>query len=237
MKLYICGDSFCVEDPEYGNSWVTLLQKSLPNIDVKNLSSAGASNYLIYLQVKQALEESPDFIIYHATSSIRQEFRLGNDESQYDSASRYWNLNNSNKQAPLICGSWLSIDRLYNELITPQQTKDINLFFKSFVDLPNLIEKNYIFILYILSLLSKSGVHWAWSPGGFEHGSFGNIKNWDFDLYRSQMCPMNLWDYYDPTKIRPRFHVSNPDIHQRVCNHYIDMLKLQTDSTQYHDPS
>lgn len=232
MKLYICGDSFCVDDPDYGDSWVSLLEKKLSGIEIKNLASSGASNYLIYLQVKQALEEKCDYLIYHATSSIRQEFRLGHDECDTDSISRYWNVNNSNKKAPMICGSWLGIDRHYNELMKPLQIDRIHSFFNDFVDLPNLVEKNYIFISHTLEILDHSSTRWAWSSGGFEHSSFKNSKQWDFDRYSSRRCSVNLWDYYIPNKIRPWFHVTDPIVHQKVCNQYMDMLNLSSDSKQ-----
>jgi len=74
--LYICGDSFCSSDPEYGKNWSDLIAERCLNLEVVNLSSPGASNYLIYLQVKQALEKNCDYLIYHATSSIRQEFLI-----------------------------------------------------------------------------------------------------------------------------------------------------------------
>lgn len=227
MKLYICGDSFCVEDPEYGDSWVSLLKKKLPGVQITNLSIAGASNYLIYLQVKQALEDNCDYLIYHATSSIRQELRIRVDDENYDSVNRYWNINNPNKKASMICGSWLGINRHYSEVLDQKQTDYIHSFFNNFVDLPSLIEKNYIFILHTLDLLSRSSVTWAWSPGGFDHSSFSSSgKKWNFDQYQSTICPVNLWDYYQSDKIRPWFHVTDRAIHRKVCNQYIEMLKL-----------
>jgi hypothetical protein len=227
MKLYICGDSFCTNDPEYDYSWVDLLAQKLPKLEVVNLSSSGASNYLVYLQVKTALENHCDYLIYHATSSIRQEFRLGDDGRQYDDVTRYWNTNNPNKNAPMICGSWLEVDRHYQGLVDTKQVNLINQFFKHFVDLPNLIEKNYIFVVHTLEMIKSSAVAWAWSQGGFEHPRFGIDRKWNFDPYLDKMCPINLWDHYDPKKIRPWFHVTDPTVHQRVCDHYIKMLQLE----------
>lgn len=226
MKLYICGDSFCVSDPEFGDNWVTLLTKKYPNLTIVNLASCGASNYLIYLQVKQALEENCNFLIYNATSSIRQEFSLRADNCVSDNAKRYWNSNNQNKNTSMICGSWLGIDRHYKELIEVKQTNEIHTFFKNYVDLPNLIEKNFIFIAHTLSLLNSSGINWAWSQGGFEHKNFSDNQYPEFNQYRSKECSTNLWDHYVQDQVRPWFHVTDFAVHQNVCKSYSDILQL-----------
>ena len=137
-SLYICGDSFCVDDVSYGDNWVNLLEKKHNNLEIKNLSSSGASNYLIYLQVKHALSKNCDYLIYNATSSIRQEFLVGLDDSKIDDVYRYWNDNNPNKAAPLICASWLGVDKHYKSIINKSQIKDIDTFFKQFVIFKNI---------------------------------------------------------------------------------------------------
>lgn len=225
-RMYICGDSFCVDDPEYGKTWVNLLQESTSDLKVINLASSGASNYLIYLQVKKALAENCDYLIYNATSSIRQEFSIKHDSRQ-DCVERYWNLNNNNRNtASMICSSWETVDRHNSHLIQKSQVKKINDFFKEFVDLPNLIEKNFVFIDYTLNLLSSSNTAWAWTRGGFEHPSFGSTRPWNFDRYQTRECNINLWDYYVRGVVRPWFHVTDPEIHQKVCNHYQSLLNL-----------
>jgi hypothetical protein len=226
MKLYICGDSFCVNDTDFGDNWVNLLTNQYPNLAVVNLASCGASNYLIYLQVKQALEDKCNFLIYNATSSVRQEFSVNSDNYNNDSIKRYWNVNNQSKDASMICGSWLGIDRHYKEIINSDETNEIHNFFKKYVDLPSLIEKNFIFVLHTLTLLESSDVKWAWSQGGFEHKNFSFKQYPEFNQYRSKECSINLWDYYVRDQIRPWFHVTDPEIHQNACKSYADILKL-----------
>lgn len=226
MKLYICGDSFCTEDREFGNNWVTMLINNNPNLDIVNLASCGASNYLIYLQVKQALAENCDFLIYNATSSIRQEFSIKEDNVANDSVKRYWSTNNATNDASMICGSWLTIERHYKEILQTEQADEILTFYKKYVDLPSLIEKNFIFIAHTLDLLDRSQIKWAWSQGGFEHKNFSNNQYPEFDQYREKECPKNLWDYYVRDQIRPWYHVTDQTVHQNVCKNYENILNL-----------
>ena len=67
---------------------------------------------------------------------------------------------------------------------------------------------------------------WGWSRGGFEHSKFKNSNRWNFDAYTQNESNINLWDDYDNTIERPYYHVTNIQIHQKVCKHYIDMLNL-----------
>jgi hypothetical protein len=229
--VYICGDSFCIEDPAYGDNWVGLLKKKLPNTNVINLSVPGASNYLIYLQIKEALRCNCDYIIYHATSSIRQEFLIVNDGAKIDSIQRYWHPFQQTTQS-MVSTSWLNPDGQTKDAFTNDQIVLIKTFFTELVDLPAMIEKNYIFINHTLAMLSQSQSlkNWIWSRGGFEHKSFNPNVNWDFSNYSQRECLINLWDKYDRHRIRPYYHVTDPSIHENACNQYIKMLQLTNDT-------
>lgn len=225
--LYICGDSFCVTDPEYGISWTEMLQEQCPSLEIKNFSSIGASNYLIYLQVKEALEQNCDYLIYNATSSIRQEFLLNNDHAIRDSVDRYWR--HDRPGGALRCNSYHNIEKNVDGIFTDNHRQIIKNFFTSFFDLPSQIEKNYVFISHTLNLLSAHAhvTDWAWSRGGFEHKNFLNSQpSWNFDAYVNRECDINLWDHYQPNVYRPYYHVTNFDIMQSVCDSYKKMLKL-----------
>ena len=67
-KVYVCGDSFCVSDLEYGECWVDLLGKDR---DVTSLAQVSATNTLISMQVDQAIAENAEFIIVQGTSCTR----------------------------------------------------------------------------------------------------------------------------------------------------------------------
>jgi hypothetical protein len=225
-RLFICGDSFCFPDPQYGPCWVDLIQIARPNIEIVNLSSPGASNYLISLQVQHALENKSNWIIYHATSSIRQEFSISRNIATKDSIDRYWNpLSKQNKA--VVSNSWISATRNTDDLLL-EGDQTIKRFFTEYIDLPSMINKNYIFIDYTLKLLDSSlpRSQWAWSPGGFEHKNFSDSVSWDFSNFQNRICKINLWDDYDNSKMRPYYHVTDPEIHQKVCETYLQMLDL-----------
>mgnify|MGYP003345215135 CR=1 FL=1 len=228
QTLYICGDSFCTSDTEYGDNWSDMLAKSIPNLEVVNLSMVAASNYQIYLQVDHALKNNCDYLIYNATGSTRHEFSVRPVELEPDSINRYINIINPTNVGEILCSSWVNVWDKDPVHFTNKEISLIREFFTKFVDLSSMIEKNFIFIKYTLDLISKSNIKsWAWSQGGFEHPTFNPIKDWDFSNYRNNEIKINLWDYYDPTLPRPYFHVTDKDVLQKVCNYYIDMLQLK----------
>lgn len=226
-KLFICGDSFCFPDPEYGPCWVDLLDKKLVDVEIINLSSPGASNYLIYLQIDYALKNNCDYLIYHATSSVRHEFCIEDNPVDMDHIKRYWNPRDR-KNKDLVTTSWLNPVRNTDDLLR-KDSDFILKFFAKHVDMAVAINKNYIFIDYSLQKLSDSlpRENWAWSRGGFEHKNFSDSSDsWDFSKYQDRHCEINLWDDYDRSLARPFYHVTDIAIHQKVCDHYIKMLNL-----------
>ena len=226
-KLFVCGDSFCVKDPEFGKNWVDFIEQQRPNLSITNLSIVGASNYLVYLQVKHAIKEGCDYIIYNATSSIRHEFSTGVcSKSERDQYTRYDNIVSLAKNKPMISASWVNPSVFWN--FNQQDLSIVNNYAKHLLDMPNLVEKNYIYILHTLNLLEKSNIKWAWSRGGFEHKNFSSQleNNWDFYQYIDHETTFNLWDEYVPNTHRPYFHVTNEEASKRICNDYIKMLNL-----------
>jgi len=227
--LYICGDSFCSRDSEYGKNWPELLLDKCTNIDVINLSTPGASNYLIYLQVKEAIKQQANYIICNFTSSFRNEFSIDTLYPKYDSLDRYWNILEANKPASTVCCSWISpweFKKNNIDIFSQDDVMQIIDFFKKRIDIPSLIEKNYIFINYTLQLLKLTNISFAWSQGGFEHKKFDNSVEWDFASYKDKECNINLWDYGNSQVTRPYYHVTNKQILQDVCNEYTNMLNL-----------
>lgn len=226
-KLYICGDSFCARDPEYGPGWVDIIESMHPELEIKNFSSIGASNYLIYLQVKQALEDRADYVIFHATSSIRHEFLVKDDKAQKDSVDRYWRQDRPH--GSMRCNSFYNVQKNLDQVFNSDQRTIVQDFFSCFFDFPSQIEKNYIFISYILNLIATNQYlsNWAWSQGGFEHPSFASgVSLWDFETYRDRECQINLWDHYQPNVYRPHYHVTDASILQKVCEQYSILLSL-----------
>ena len=71
MKVLLCGDSFSADytpiDKE-GIGWPTLLSQ---DVDLKNVSNAGASEYRIWRQVRDNINSSYDYVIVSHTSPYR----------------------------------------------------------------------------------------------------------------------------------------------------------------------
>jgi hypothetical protein len=224
--LYICGDSFCSIDPNYPGSWVEKIQLDYPNLKVISLAIPGASNFQIYLQVKEALAQNCDYLIYYATSSIRHEFLVNPFADVEEGYNNYWNRSFPEEIRQMVCTSWLTPE---NSLILDhQQVKLIKSFFKNFINLESEIEKNYLFITSTLDLINSSGVkNWIWSRGGFEHKNFKNSKNWNFG-FAKQEINYNLWDYYNASITRPFYHISDLSIIETACKQYSTMLNLST---------
>ena len=226
--LYICGDSFCSSDQDYGDNWSDMLAKDHPELNVINLSTFGASNYLVYLQVKHALDQNCDYLIYHATSSVRQEFVITRDNTTFDKFDRYWNQNTQDPSKTMASLSWLDPRKGASNFYSNKKIDAINNFFKEFIDFNVLVEKNYIFIQYTLQLISKNKnlKNWVWSRGGFEHNSFGSINEWDFDFYADHHCKVNLWDHYDPALAlkRPYYHITDKRLLEEVSELYYNLL-------------
>lgn len=228
--LYVCGDSFCCNDPEYPGSWIEKFQAIHGNLKIISLAVPGASNFQIYLQVKEALAKRCDYLIYHATSSIRFEFVADRLIKPQHGCFNYWNRALPEQQTQMLCTSWLTPDD--SLFFDTDQAKSIKIFFKDFINIDVEIEKNYLFICATLNLISSSSVeNWSWSRGGFDHKSFDNSKIWTFDCLDRE-CDYNLWDYYGrPSPTRPFYHISDPLVINTVCEHYSRMLNLSTHDT------
>jgi hypothetical protein len=222
--LYVCGDSFCSDDPDYPGGWLSEFQKQHNNLEIISLASPGASNFQIYLQVKEALDKHCDYLIYHATSSIRYEFIVDHFAEKEHGYKNFWNRSEPTQARKMLCTSWVTPE---NSLcLTDKQVDTIKQFYKNFVDLDTEIEKNYLFICATLDLIaSKKIKNWVWSRGGFEHKSFLAGKNWKF-AYSEQEAEINLWDYYDSSEARPFYHISNLEIIKTACKCYSNMLNL-----------
>ena len=71
-KIYICGDSFCVSDTEYGPCWVDYVAQQR---SVTNLAQVAATNLMISMQVDHAIAAAADFIIVQGTACTRSQTR------------------------------------------------------------------------------------------------------------------------------------------------------------------
>jgi hypothetical protein len=196
--IYICGDSFGVSDPDYGQGWMDMLSSQYQII---NLSQVCASNLMIAQQVETAINKSADFVIVLFTASTRNQTKINNK---------------------LIPYSIHSLD--HTTPFTNQQLAVIKEYTAEFFDLELAIYQNQLTIEATLQKLADSGVDFVFDQGGFEHPSYGGTKKYftKFDAYRSKL---NLWDYAWIRHYRPYHHIDNLADHRTIANYYMSVIK------------
>lgn len=193
-RVYICGDSFGVSDPEYGPCWTDMISE---RYRTTNLSRVCASNLLISQQVDQAIEQRPNFIICLCTSSTRQHIRFNNEIVPY---------------------SIHSIDR------TPdfdQRQKDLlKQYVVEFFDLDVAIYESQCLIENTLHKLEHSQIPYLFDQGGYEH----RIDRHYFQRYDHRRSQYNLWDHAEKRELRPYYHITDINIHKQVAEYYINVI-------------
>lgn len=192
--IAVCGDSFCVSDPEHGPMWVDLLST---RYSIANYSCATSSNLLISKQVDQAIRDCADFVIVHFSSCTRGE-KLHNGQHvpfSYHTASE--------KTTPFDSNALRILKEYYTE----------------FFDLDLAIYQNAITIEHTLNRLVQSGRPFRFDQGGFEHASYGGTGQY-FAQYTQYRSEYNLWDHADVRAFRPYYHITNSEIHKQVADYY-----------------
>jgi hypothetical protein len=195
-QVYICGDSFCVPDPEYGACWVDLLAQ---HRTVINLAQVSATNLLISQQVDQAIEESADFVIVQGTSCTRSETRLNGKVVPY---------------------SFLTANTTTTKF-NNRQLRTIREYYTEFFDLDLAIYHNQCIIQNTLQKLVDSNTPFLFDQGGFEHPKFGATQSNYFAKFSSYRSAINLWDHADTRDYRPYYHIRDAQIHQNIAQYYI----------------
>ena len=192
--IAVCGDSFCVPDPDYGPMWVDLLST---HCDLRNYSACTSSNLLIARQVDQALEDCADFVIVHFTSCTR-------GEKLHDGVYVPFSFHTaSEKTTPF----------------DPNALRILKEYYTEFFDLNLAVYQNSVTIEHTLNKLISSGRPFRFDQGGFEHASYGGTGEYftQYDRYRSRF---NLWDHVDVRVFRPYYHIQDQHIHQQVAEYY-----------------
>jgi hypothetical protein len=195
-RIYICGDSFCVPDPEYGHCWVDILAQ---HRTVINLAQVSATNLLISQQVDQAIAESADFVIVQGTSCTRSETRFNGKVVPY---------------------SFLTANTTTTKF-NDRQLCIIRDYYTEFFDLDLAIYHNQCIIQNTLQKLSDSGTPFRFDQGGFEHVKFGAVHSDYFAKFGNHRSEINLWDYADTRDYRPYYHIRDAEVHQLVAQYYI----------------
>lgn len=192
--VYVCGDSFCVPDPEYGSCWVDYLSQ---HRTVTNLAQVAATNLMISMQVDQAVANRPDFIIVQGTACTRNQTRY---------------------QGKIVPYSY----HTSNETTTPFDRTKLNVlkhYYTEFFDLDLAIYENKCIIENTLQKLVDSGIDFLFDQGGFEHVSFGSTAEY-FAKYSQYRSAINLWDYARTRDYRPYYHIVDDAVHRSVAEYY-----------------
>lgn len=200
--IYICGDSFCVSDPEYGPNWADLLAQ---RFDTVNLGQVAATNLLIARQVDQALAAGAEFVIVQGTAVTRDQKRVGNSYQPFS-------YHTAGPETTPFDHRQLRILREY---------------FTEFFDLDLAVYENQIIIEHTLQKLVDSGRPFRFDQGGFEHPRFGNSHTGYFAKYAAYRSEINLWDYTVSSNYRPYYHITDPGVHARVADYYTEQIQKQ----------
>jgi hypothetical protein len=226
--ISICGDSFASIDPDWPKfSWVDRIQDYLSTpVDIKIHARPGASNFYIRQQIDRALQINSDYIIYLATSSIRNDVCFGT-KSDRPLLDRFWNLAESLDlgQRDLVSFSWTCIEQYPFD---PAQAEFLKKYFAMFYDMDLAIKQNYYMIESCLGALENHGQSWIWSQSGFEHPSFPGVQPQVFPVrWRNKEAEINIWDFWDRNirAERPYFHIVDQQVHERFARYYAEQIK------------
>ena len=202
MAVFICGDSFCVSDPEYGVCWADIISQKF---DTVNLGQVSASNLVISRQVDQAINSVAEFIIVHCTSCTR-------DQTYY--------------KGKLVPFSYITA----SELTTPFDQNKLRIlkeYYVEFFDLELAIYQNECILSNMLQRLVDYGKPFLFDQGGFEHPMHGNnvtTKSY-FKKYNNYRSDINLWDYAAQRNFRPYYHITDSSVHRTVADYYIKEIE------------
>ena len=194
--IAVCGDSFCVPDPEYGLMWADLLSM---HCELRNYSECTSTNLLIARQVDRALKDGADFVIVHFSSCTRGE-KL--HKGQYVPFSYH---TATQETTPFDSNALRILKEYYTE----------------FFDLDLAIYQNSIIIEHTLHKLANSGRPFRFDQGGFEHPKFGATHLDYFAKFNRYRSAINLWDYADTRDYRPYYHICDAEVHQQVAQYYL----------------
>lgn len=228
MTVYICGDSFGCSDSDYESGWVDKFVKKLHGkTDVVNLSRVCASNTQIGLQVEQAIANRANYIIYLATSSVRDDVLLTNLETDSALLDRFVDITQPDPSKNLTSYSVRSLDD--TTLFDNTQLNVLKQYHALFFDIDIAIYRNELIIEGILSKLKASGIPFKFDQGGFEHPSFSNSKKNYFKTYNEYRSEICVWDYVTKSiKHRPYYHIEDQLIHEEIAEYYYKLINDKT---------
>ena len=189
MKIAVCGCSWSSRDPAYpGYEFGQLLANYYNATEYRNYAVPGCSNFVIALQVEQAiLEFDPDLIVINATTVTRDDFHIP-QTVRYNHTQLLNNLDNtlySNSLGSIFSEDLsVSLDDAYEAqslrtVFTPNSHNKYKSWFVDFYDADIQKHKQYYILqsmLYKLQIIKKSFI---FSPNTFEWTEGLDIKTSD----------------------------------------------------------
>ena len=215
QSVYICGDSFTVDDQDYDHiPWTKQL-------DAISLGSVCANNQLIALQVEHAIAEQAKFIIVEFTSVTRDIVQY-TDQKQDNLLDRFYSLTaQDNKEKDLTS---YTIWATNTALALSQEQRDIlDSYNKQFFDIGVAIHRDSLIIEATLQRLVDSAIPFLFDQGGFEHPGYASAGTYftKYNQYRSELC---LWDYADKRTHRPYYHITDQTVHDNLAKYYQEVI-------------
>ena len=214
IKVLICGDSYCVTDPDFpGLHWSEKILNFSPDFEIANLAYGGCSNAMIALQLSQGLTLTPDFVILCFTNESRYE--LDKDVNALPKDLTALELANYQKNR-------------YTTNMYGDHNKDIDRWMAGNCS-DNLEKiKNYFYICFCLQTLKHKNIPFAFSLGGFEYQQdYAALINSNYMCnllrdYADYEIKTNLWFY--GRKVRPYFHVDDENVQTLFANECISQI-------------
>lgn len=213
--LVICGDSFCVPDPDHAPMWAELLQQRCPELKITNLAQVGASNLLISAQVDRALTVAPTHIACYFTSSTRDSVRVAPSDLPL------LDQHQSGALIPYAIPTCTTLEPHF----TASEIDRLRRGWLEFRDLHWTIYLNSCVIERVLLRLQHSGLAWQWDQGGFEHPSFGGQARNYFPEFAAQRSAQCLWDLVSERCYRPYYHITDEYQHTAIARNLAEWIE------------
>ena len=196
--------------------------------DIENLAFPGCSNYGITVQIRHAIEQKPDFIIFNTTTSMRYEFvKLGKTTSNPPTLKDFSTLRNIDSN--ILCGHYSILEamlRRRNEgydmfetkwnwgKYTVEQYQELYDFLTNYIDINVRIDQDTLMIKGAIQNLKESLIPFVCID------TVDIVEDHDIELIK---LPWESYVKQYPISVDP--HHWNEDGHLALAQQLIDHIK------------
>ena len=167
MKILVCGCSYFTQDTKYPSTHFSELLAKKLNAQLVPLAVAGASNFIIRLQIQESLTIKPDLVILGFTSPERMEFKLY-EHAKYNAYNGVHNIK-YRPNSPYIKEQYACIGSMpIPSLMYTDNYKDLfKLYLTSPLHIPAVSHHKELFIAESgLNLLQDNNIPFVYTIGG-----------------------------------------------------------------------